>query len=57
MIDMVWKEFAMRKNFTTDLYNMIDVIEVSGELTITSQVYNVNTFEHFVFPLKYYFLI
>lgn len=45
------------KSLTTDLHNRVDMIEVSGELTVTRHVYNVNTFEHFVFPLKYYFLI
>lgn len=45
------------KSLATDLHSGIDMIEVSGELKVTSHVYIVNTFEHFVFPFKYYFLI
>lgn len=41
------------KNFATDLHNRIDTIEVSGELTVTV----VDTFAHFVFPLKCHYLI
>lgn len=45
------------KNLATDLHNRIDMIEVSGKLTVPGHVYDLDTFEHFVFRLKYYFLV
>lgn len=34
------------KNLAADLHNRTDMIEVSGKLTLSRNVYNRNTFEH-----------
>ncbi len=51
-IHLVWKEFAMSKT-SPQTY----ITGSTWLLTDPDHVYNLDTFEHFVFQLRYYFLI
>lgn len=49
------------KNLSTDLHNRINMIEVSGKLTLTRNVYSLNTFQQLwievLFPCIISFLL